>query len=93
MRTIKKIKAGDMRVYPFNHAFSYQEKRVFALIEKLKATMAELTTELARTRVNASAPPENYDPKSIEAVDEIDRQLDSLDLQLRWVPGGAYRYE
>jgi len=81
MRRIQKLKAGDLSVYPFNHAFTDQEKKVFQLIEKLKATMGELKTELANTPMHA-----------FSEVLDIDSSLDALDLNLRWMPGG-YRYE
>ena len=93
MRTIKKIKAGDRREYPFNHAFTAQEKKVFGLIAQLKATMGELKTELAKTPKNACSPPENFDPRKMEEIGENDRNLDTIDLHLRWIPGGAYRFD
>lgn len=93
MRRVQKIKAGDRSQYPFNHAFTDQEKKVFQLIETLRTTMAELKTELAKTPKNACSPPENFDPRKMDEVGEIDRNLDTIDLHLRWIPGGVYRYE
>jgi hypothetical protein len=92
MRSITKIKAGDRNVYPFNHDFTDQERKVFQLIEEVRTATHALKAELVRTPVHACAPPENYDPAKIEEIAQIEQSLDDLDLQLRWIPGGAYRY-
>jgi hypothetical protein len=93
VRNIKKIKAGDRSEYPFNHAFTDQERLVFQLIEQARAAMTALKADLARTPVHACAPPENYEPAKLEEIATIERGLDDLDRRLRWIPGGAYRYE
>ena len=92
-RNITKLKAGDRSVYPFNHAFTAQERRVFQRIEEVRTATRELKDELVRTPKHACAPPENYDPARIEGFEQIEQSLDDLDLHLRWIPGGAYRYE
>jgi hypothetical protein len=93
MRPIRKLQAGDLRVHPFNHVFTDQEKKVFQLIAQLRTTTTALKKELARTPIHACAPPEKYKPAEMEQIVEIEQSLDSLDLDLRWLPGGAYRYE
>lgn len=92
-RAVTKLKAGDRSVYPFNDAFTDQERRVFQHIEEVRVATRALKKELARTPVHACAPPENYNPAKMEGLEQIDETLDDLDLQLRWIPGGAYRYE
>jgi hypothetical protein len=91
-RPIRKLQAGDLTVHPFNHPFTDQEKKVFQLIEQLRVTTAALKKELKRTPIHACAPPENYKPSEMEPIVEIEQGLESLDLDLRWLPGGAYRY-
>ena len=93
MRSIRKLQAGDLSVHPHNHVFTDQEKKVFQLIEQLRTTMAALKKELRRTPMHAFKPPENYKPSEMEQISDIEQNLDSLDLELRWLPGGAYRYE
>jgi hypothetical protein len=88
----KIITAGDRSVYPFNHTFTEQERRVLQIIAQLRTSMITLKRELAQTPHHACAPPENYDPRKMEEIQTIEESIDSLDLQLRWIPGGAYRY-
>ena len=92
-RRITKLKVGDRSVYPFNHPFTEQERRVFQRIEEVRAATRALKDELVRTPKHACAPPENYDPAQVEEIATIEQNLDDLDLHLRWIPGGAYRYE
>lgn len=92
-KVFKVVTAGDRSVYPFNNAFTEQERRVFQIIEQLRTSMIALKRELAQTPHHACAPPENYDPQKMEVIQAIEESLDSLNLQLRWIPGGAYRYE
>jgi hypothetical protein len=92
-RRYQYVKAGDRSVYPFNHPFTDQEKRVFSLIGELRKKVAELRTELVRTAHNACEPPENYDPSRMDEFEAIEENLRSLDDQLRWIPGGVYRHE
>ncbi len=92
-RRVKKVRAGDRSTYPFNHAFTEQERRVFQRIDQLRAMHAELKGELVRTPVNACAPPENFDPAEMEEFQKIEDAIDAIDRQLRWIPGGVYRYD
>ena len=92
-RSVTKLKAGDRSVYPFNHAFTDQERKVFQLIEQVRGATRTLKEALVRTPKHACEPPENYDPAKIEEIASIEQSLDDLDLNLRWIPGGAYRYE
>lgn len=90
---IKKITAGDTSTYPFNNAFSSQERKVFAIIEQLRTTMTTLKRELKQTPKHAHAPAENYNPNKMGAIEDIETSLDNLEINLRWIPGGVYRYE
>ncbi len=90
---MRKIKAGDRSVYPHNTAFTDQERKVFQIIEHLTSTLRTLKTELAQTPQHACLPPETYDPDEMAEIREIEDNLGRLDQLLRWLPGGAYRYE
>lgn len=92
-RAPTKVVAGDRSVYPFNHAFTDQEKRVFASLEAVRITIAALRNQIRATPQHASAPPENYDPAGMEQFDAIEENLAEIEGHLRWIPGGAYRYE
>jgi hypothetical protein len=92
-RLRRKVRAGDRSVYPFNDAFTDQERRVFSLLDQLRATLEDLKGELARTPMHAHRPPENYDPAEMEEITEIADGIDAIDRQLRWIPGGVYRHD
>ena len=93
MTKVRAVKAGDRSVYPFNHAFTDQERKVFQILAQLKSAMGTLKAELAKTPYNAHSPAKNYDPSALEEIQTIDDNLDHLDLSLRWIPGGVHRYE
>ena len=89
---LTKVKAGDRSVYPHNHAFTDQERKVLQLVDQLRTTLGTLKTELARTPIHAHKPPANHDPEDTEEIQDIEAAIDSLDRTLRWLPGGVYRY-
>ena len=92
-KRVNKVKAGDLSQYPFNHAFTAQERRVFLRLDQMKALLKDLKHELARTPRHACNPPENYDPTDLEEIRDIEEAIHSLDLDLRWIPGGVHRYD
>jgi hypothetical protein len=88
----RRLIAGDTREYPYNTPFTDQERHALRMIDNLRARVKGLKTALRKLPQHASAPPENYKPDRMEEFSSIEEAIISLEEQLRWIPGGAYRF-
>jgi len=88
----RRLITGDTREYPFNTHFTDQEREVLGSIDDLRARVEALKAKLRELPHHACAPPENYRPDRMEEFTDIASALASLEQQLRWIPGGAYRF-
>lgn len=89
----KRLITGDTSEYPFNTHFTDQERQVLRMIDDLRERATSLKAALRKLPHHACKPPENYKPDRMEEFPAIEEALDSLEKQLRWIPGGAYRFE
>ena len=83
---------GDTSQYPFNTHFTDHERQILRMIDDLRAKAEGLKVALRELPHHACKPPENYKPDRMEEFSDIKDALDSLEDQLRWIPGGAYRF-
>jgi hypothetical protein len=88
----RRLIAGDTREYPFNTSFTDQERHVLRMIDNLRARVKGLKIAMSKLPQHACAPPENYKPDRMEEFPSIEEALARLEEQLRWIPGGAYRF-
>jgi hypothetical protein len=87
-----RVIAGDTSQYPFNTSFTDHERHVLRQIRDLRARVNHLKAQLGELPRHACKPPENYKPDRMEEFTDIKSAIDSLEDQLRWIPGGAYRF-
>jgi hypothetical protein len=88
----RRLIAGDTREYPFNTPFTNQEHHVLRMIDNLRARVKGLKAAMGKLPQHACKPPENYKPDRMEEFPSIEEAIASLEEQLRWIPGGAYRF-
>ncbi len=89
----RKAITGDLSYGPFNVPFTKQERRALHAIDDLRARIESLKVDLRELPIHACAPPENYAPERMEEFVAIARSLLDLEARLRWIPGGAYRFD
>ncbi len=88
----RRLITGDTREYPFNTHFTDHERQVLRTISDLRARVESLKAELRKLPHHACKPPEKYRPDQMEEFPALEEALASLEDQLRWIPGGAYRF-
>jgi hypothetical protein len=87
-----KVRVGDLSHGPFNVPFTDQERAVLHEINDLRTRVTCLKALLRELPQHACAPPEKYKPDRMEEFEDLERALGSLEAQLRWIPGGTYRF-
>jgi len=88
----RRLITGNTHEYPFNTHFTPQEIEVLRAISDLKERVTGLKARLRTLTHHACVPPEKYRPDQMEEFETLTGALTSLEEQLRWIPGGAYRF-
>jgi hypothetical protein len=93
MRTMNPVHTGDLSHGPFNVPFTDQERKVLHAINDLRSQIEGLKADLRELPIHACVPPENHKPDHMEEFKDIAEALYSVESHLRWIPGGAHRFE